>query len=122
VAYFHRSGPVGTITFLRLFFAPAILVACIIALTGDIYTKKKDESGKLITLSFGNRIVLAESRPWRSASSLALVRIISGVSEVKPELCMMGLCSGGQVALNPFSGQGEPESIDHRRERPTGHE
>ena len=56
VPWYRRSGPVGTITFLGLFFGPAILLSCIVALTGDIYTKKKDESGKLITWSFGNKI------------------------------------------------------------------
>jgi hypothetical protein len=56
VPYFRRSGPVGTITFLGLFFGPAILVAGIIALTGDVYTNKKDQSGKLITWSFWNKI------------------------------------------------------------------
>ncbi len=46
----------GTITFLGLVLAPAILLACLIALSGDVYTNKKDASGKLITWSFGNKI------------------------------------------------------------------
>ena len=56
VPWYRRSGPVGTITLLGLFCSPAILFACIIALSGDVYTKKKDASGKLITWSFGNKI------------------------------------------------------------------
>jgi hypothetical protein len=56
VPWYRQSGPIGTITFLGLFFSPAILFACIIALTGDVYTKKKDASGNLITWSFGNKI------------------------------------------------------------------
>jgi hypothetical protein len=56
VPWYRRSGPVGTITFLGLVFSPAILFACIVALSGDVYTKKKDASGKLITWSFGNKI------------------------------------------------------------------
>jgi hypothetical protein len=56
VPWYRRSGPVGTITFLGIFFSPAILFACIIALSGDVYTKKKDATGKLITWSFGNKI------------------------------------------------------------------
>jgi len=56
VPWYRRSGPVGAITFLGIFFSPAILFACIVALSGDVYTKKKDESGKLITWSFGNKI------------------------------------------------------------------
>ena len=56
VPWYRRSGPVGTITFLGLCFGPAILFACIIALTGDVYTPKKDQSGNLITWSFGNKV------------------------------------------------------------------
>jgi len=56
VPWYRRSGPVGTITFLGIFLSPAILFACIVALTGDVYTKKKDPSGKLITWSFGNKV------------------------------------------------------------------
>ena len=56
VPWYRRSGPIGTITFLGLFFLPAAAFSCIIALTGDVYTKKKDASGKLITWSFGNKV------------------------------------------------------------------
>jgi hypothetical protein len=56
VPWYRRSGPLGTITFLGLFFGPAILFACIIALTGDVYTPKKDQSGNLITWSFGIKV------------------------------------------------------------------
>jgi hypothetical protein len=50
------GGPVGTITFLGLFCGLAILAACIIVLTGDVYTPKKDASGKLIIWSIGNKV------------------------------------------------------------------
>jgi uncharacterized membrane protein len=56
VPWYRRSGPIGTITFLGLFVLPAAIFSCIVALTGDIYTKKKDESGKLVTWSFGNKV------------------------------------------------------------------
>ena len=56
VPWYRRFGPIGTITLLGLFFLPAAIFSCIIALTGDVYTKKKDASGNLITWSSGNKV------------------------------------------------------------------
>jgi hypothetical protein len=56
VPWYRRSGPVGAITFLGLCFGPAILFSCIVVLTGEVYTNKKDPSGNLITWSVGNKV------------------------------------------------------------------
>ncbi len=56
VPWYRRASIVGAITFLGLFCSPAILFACIVVLTGDVYYDKTDDQGQLKRWSFGNKV------------------------------------------------------------------
>jgi len=55
VPWYRRSGPVGAVTFLGIFFAPAIILACIVALSGEVYTPEPDGHGGLHRWSWWNK-------------------------------------------------------------------
>jgi len=54
--WYRKSSYVSPLTLLGLCFGPAILVVCLIVLTGDVYYDKIDSTGKLQKWGGGNKV------------------------------------------------------------------
>jgi len=54
--WYRKSAYVSPITALGICCSPAIFVACIIVLTGDVYYPQADATGNLKKWSFANKI------------------------------------------------------------------
>jgi hypothetical protein len=52
----YRREPGAVVLLLALVFAPVTIALCVIALSGDVYKKQTDESGKLKVWGVGNKI------------------------------------------------------------------
>jgi hypothetical protein len=55
--WYRKSSYVSPITLLGLCCGPAILVVCIIVLTGDVYYNQTDAAGHLKKWGYANKIV-----------------------------------------------------------------
>ena len=51
----YRREPGAVVMLLALVFAPVTIALCVIALTGDVYKKERDENGKLQVWGAGNK-------------------------------------------------------------------
>jgi hypothetical protein len=54
--WYRKSSYVSPITLLGLCCGPAILVVCVIVLTGDVYYKQLDAAGNLKKWGVGNKV------------------------------------------------------------------
>jgi hypothetical protein len=78
----YRREPGALVLLLAFVLAPVTIALCVIALTGDVYKKERDDSGKLRVWGVGNKVAAVTPRAAgihllavvRSAVALAKAR------------------------------------------------